>query len=142
MARIGRNEYGGLLGQASAWWNRMRAMPYSLELLFHEPVTLGQLARYLELLRAAGATVLEEIHPHGDESILDGWAYRPDRLPAASDRAELILPAPVVRDALDILGSIADSDGDARSLQSAVEDVRAALRKSVMAELGLPEVES
>jgi hypothetical protein len=118
-------------------------MAYSLELLFHDPVSVGQVARYLDLIRVAGATddtVLEESHPRGDESILDGWAYRPERLPAPSDRAELTLPTPVVRDALDMLGSVADSDGDVRDLLSVVADVRSALQKSIMAELGFPEV--
>lgn len=118
-------------------------MPYSLEFLFHEPPTVGQLARFLDLLRAAGATddtVLETVHPLGDESILDGWAYRPDTLPGAAPRNALTLPAPVVRDALDMLATVDDSDGDVRNLQDAVGQVRAALQKAVMDEVGFPEV--
>ncbi len=118
-------------------------MPYSLEFHFHAPPTVGQLAHFLELLRSTGATdetTLEELHPLGDESILDGWAYRPENLPAPSPRTELTLPAPVVRDALDMLATVADNDGDVRSLLSSVEDVRAALQKAVMDEVGFPEV--
>ncbi|WP_067801395.1 hypothetical protein [Actinomadura formosensis] len=117
-------------------------MPYSLEFLFHEPPTVGQLDRFLDLLRAAGATddtVLETVHPLGDESILDGWAYRPNTLPAPAPRTQVTLPAPVVRDALDMLAAVADSDGDVRDLLSAGEQVRAALQKAVMAEVGFPE---
>ena len=62
--------------------------------------------------------------------------------PATSDRAELTLPAPVVRDAIDMLDSVADSDGDVRSLLDAVEGVRSALRNAIMSELGFPEVGS
>ncbi|GAA4522595.1 hypothetical protein GCM10023191_102070 [Actinoallomurus oryzae] len=117
-------------------------MSYSLELLFSDPVTVGQVARYLDLIRAAGATedtALEEVHPLGDESVLAGWTYRPEQLPAASDRAELTLPSLVVRDALDVLDDVADSDGDVRDLKGVIEQMRNRLRKAVMAELGLPE---
>ncbi|GIH51637.1 hypothetical protein SAMN05421833_12950 [Microbispora rosea] len=118
-------------------------MSYSLELQFDEPLTVGQVARYLELLRSAGATddtVLDEVHPYQDESLLIGWTYKTETLPAPSDRAELTLPAPVVRDAIDMLDSVADSDGDVRSLLDAAEGVRSTLRKAIAAELGFPEV--
>ncbi|MFG1827341.1 hypothetical protein ACGFIJ_33120 [Microbispora bryophytorum] len=95
-------------------------MSYSLEFHFDEPLTVGSVARYLEFLRSAGAT---------------------DDAPT-SDRAELTLPAPVVRHAIDMLDSVADSDGDVRSLLDAVEGVRSALRNAIMSELGFPEVGS
>ncbi|TDB83367.1 hypothetical protein E1264_28650 [Actinomadura sp. KC216] len=119
-------------------------MPYSLEMSFHESLTVGQVARFLDLVRSAGATdeaVLAEIHNDGDESILDGWAYRPSVLPAPGPRSQVTLPARVVRDALDILTAVADSDGDVRDVLSAAEEVRAALQKAVMEEVGFPEVE-
>ncbi|MEU6429872.1 hypothetical protein ABZ860_28605 [Microbispora sp. NPDC046973] len=83
---------------------------------------------------------MEEVHPYQDDSLLIGWTYKTESLPATSDRAELTLPAPVVRDAIDMLNSVADSDGDVRSLLDAVEGVRSAPRKAIMAKLGLPEV--
>ncbi|TLP66543.1 hypothetical protein [Microbispora triticiradicis] len=117
-------------------------MSYSLEFQFDEPLTVGSVTRYLELLRSAGATdntILEEVHPYQDDSILIGWTYKTENLPAASDRAELTLPAHVVRDAIDMLDTVADSNGDVRSLLGAVDDVRSALRKAIMSEVGFPE---
>jgi hypothetical protein len=118
-------------------------MSYSLEFQFDEPLTVGKVARYLELLRSAAATddtVLEETHPYQDDSIVIGWTYRTENLPTPSDRAELTLPAPVVHDALDMLATVADSEGDVRTLLSSVDHVRSDLRKAIMAELGFPEV--
>jgi hypothetical protein len=118
-------------------------MSYSLDFQFDQTMTVGQVAQYLELLHSAGATdgtVLEETHPYQDDSIVTGWTYRTESLHALSDRAELTLPAPVVRDAIDMLDTVADSDGDVRSLLSDVDDVRSALRKAIMSELGFPEV--
>lgn len=70
------------------------------------------------------------MHPYQDDSLLIGWTYKTESLPATSDRAELTLPAPVVRDAIDMLNTVADSDGDVRGLLDAVEGVRSALRKA------------
>ena len=119
-------------------------MSFAFELSFDDSVTVGQVARYLELLRTVGATddtVLEEVHPYQDGSMLVGWVYRSQQLLAPSERAELSLPVPVVRDALDMLSTILESEGDVRDLLSSVEKVRDALQKSVMQEVGFPEVE-
>ncbi len=78
------------------------------------------------------------MHPYQDDSLLIGWTYKTESVPATSDRAELTLPAPVVRDAIDMLNTVADSDGDVRGLLDAVEGVRSALRKAIMAKLGWP----
>jgi hypothetical protein len=118
-------------------------MPYSLELSFNDRMTVGQVARYMELLRAAGAsddTVLEEVHPLGDDSILAGWTYQADELPKAPGRGHFRLPASVVRDALDMLRDVAASDGDVRDLMVATVGVHDALNRAVMSELGFPEV--
>lgn len=118
-------------------------MSFTFELSFDDRVTVGQVFRFLELLRSAGAgedTVLEPVPHDQDDSVPVGWAYRPSRLPEASDRAELRLPAPVVKEALDMLSSVIAAEGDVRMLP--VAEVRDALHKAVMQELGFSEVGS
>jgi hypothetical protein len=112
-------------------------MGINIEMVWDEPMTIGQLEEFLAQARAAGAqsdTKVDEITHDQDPQIVLGWRV------AAADTSrqprDVPMPHRLMWNIHSMLEQIGNGDGDVRGLQAEVMDLDSALLEALMKHVG------